>query len=192
MEEPSWGNSIVPGLVELAYHFAADRVVVKRHPKHHRAFWGAVAYAMHRRGMREILERFWPGGADGPPFEELKTGMTEFHSIIDKTGVKMQGFDFSTFGKLAVADYVPYARGNETYFASRPLFTSMMGASALHEANLLGHEVSHEAVRRVLYPANGLRVSTGGTWGPVAGVLEGIRNKVDDMGGIYKDEDREA
>ena len=85
-----------------------DELVARREPMFHSYLYCTAAYLVHRRGMKALLDRFWPGGALGSPFEQL---------------ISDDAFDFSPFGADAVSDYILYSSGAGGAFLSlRPLF----------------------------------------------------------------------
>ena len=69
--------------------------------------WGAKAYLIHRRGMALLLDRYWPGGRFGLPFEELEPGTLFRLETLKVVGSAIFSAPRGTF--LAVWEYVAFA-----------------------------------------------------------------------------------
>ena len=98
--------------------------------------WGAFAYVVSRNGLKTLLDRFWPGGADGPAFHDLSSGAT---------------ISLHEYGPNAVSDFVLYEHP-EVYYAPRPLLTYHTDDSLLHTADLICQRRSKLAIKRIMYP----------------------------------------
>jgi hypothetical protein len=124
-------------------HAASGALVVPRphfiKPEDSRApRWGTFAYVVSRNGLKTTLDRYWPGGANGPAFHKLSGDAT---------------FDFREFGPNAVSDVILYEQP-EAYYTPRPLFTVQATSSLLHSGtHLLCQRRSRLAIKRVMVDA---------------------------------------
>jgi hypothetical protein len=121
-----------PNLARARQDLLAGKLASRR--GRHNEMWGAVAYAVSRRGAKELLEMYWPGME---PAGTLDLRLTP------------------------VADVAVYS-GSETYIANRPLFGHQLRVgsaaanativSGIHQENVPNHYLANERQLRMLRP----------------------------------------
>ena len=122
------------------------------------SLWSTVAYVIHRRGMVQLLRRYWPGGIKhGLSPEEVLSGKQHdpnFQRVHwDSVAFQFHGASWDP-SHPPVSDVVIFSSQldpNSTYFTPRPLFTSATKVSHHHTDQLSVHALSKEAIRRIMY-----------------------------------------
>ena len=99
--------------------------------------WGAFSYLVSRRGQRLLLDKYWPGGANGPRFEDLSAG----------TRWNFKG------AKLIVSDSLLFSHlpKRTVYLSSRPLFFPMTLKSDIHKGHLYDQARSSWLLMNMFY-----------------------------------------
>ena len=124
---------------------------------HDAEFWGAVAYAVSRQGMRAILDRYWGawdadkarGAATLPP-----TPPDYFHrQALVTTPFDDPNLPFIDLTANPLSDVIVYSTPN-TYVVNRPLFAHQLGGrhwTKTHTSGLHRHEDDRKRLLHFFY-----------------------------------------
>lgn len=124
-------------VTEMAESLIYGNAVIQRQSKTiHASLWGAVAYVLSPRGQARILDKLWPGGKDGPSFEDLPKN-AQFFADYDSV----------------VADFLLFSstKPSATFFSARPMFSSKTEFSNIHSSHLANQDRSKFLMRSVLF-----------------------------------------